>query len=238
MVPARGGSKSIAQKNLVPVCGIPLLEFGISAALSSGLCSRIICSTDDAAISECARKLGIEVDERPQLLGGDDVPVSEVAQEMLSRLGGEGGAALPAILVLVQPTSPFLTADQIGKVVAALAADSEANSAQNVTPVPHNMNAIAQREVDGNRVHFRFPKERHAAFNKQRKPPLHKFGNLVATRPSVLLEGHDFFSEPSVPVSVATPYDFDLDGPADVAMAEAILHAGLVDLPHMSGRIN
>jgi CMP-N,N'-diacetyllegionaminic acid synthase len=227
LVPARGGSKSIPLKNLVSLAGMPLLDYGVRAVQASGLVARIICSTDEDRIAARAGELGIEIDRRPAHLATDEAPVADVAREFLGRKGS------PDILILVQPTSPFLLSDHVRALLDAMARDSAAHSGQTVTSCPHNHHAWNQREVANGRVRFKFPTERAAAYNKQSKPRLFVFGNLVAVRPAALLAGEGFFAEPSVAVEIPAPYDFDLDRPGDVAAAEALLRAGAVQLPHM-----
>lgn len=232
LVPARGGSKSIPLKNLMPLAGVPLLDYGVRAAAASPRVSRIICSTDHDGIAARAAELGIEVDRRPAALATDAAPVTEVARELLGRLGA------PDVLLLVQPTSPFLLPAHIGALLDALDADPAAQSAQTVTPCPHNHHAWNQREVRDGRVRFAFAEERARAYNKQAKPPLHVFGNLIAVRGQALLEGAGFFAEPSAAVEIPPPYDFDLDGPGDAAVAAAFLSCGIVTLPHMAQQAN
>lgn len=229
LVPARGGSKSIPLKNLVPLAGVPLLDYGVRAAQAAGRLERIVCSTDDERIAARARHLGLEVDRRPVDLATDAAPVAEVAREFLQRAGA------PDLLVLVQPTSPFLLPEHVGALLDAMARDGEARSGQTVARCPHNHHAWNQREVVDGRVRFKFPAERAGAYNKQAKPVHYVFGNLVAARASALLEGEGFFAEPSVVVEIVPPYDFDLDAPGDAAIAEALLAAGTVRLPHMTG---
>jgi CMP-N-acetylneuraminic acid synthetase len=228
MVPARGGSKSIPLKNLVSLAGVPLIDYVVRAAQASGRLARIVCSTDDTEIAARARALGIEVDWRPVGLATDEAPVAEVAREFLGRVG------VPDILVLVQPTSPFLLPEHVRLLFDAMAADPAARSGQTVTVCPHNHHAWNQREIIDGHIRFRFPAERAAAYNKQTKPKHYVFGNLVAVRTSALLDGEGFFAEPSVAVEIPQPYDFDLDAPGDVAIAEALILAGVVRLPHMS----
>jgi CMP-N-acetylneuraminic acid synthetase len=227
LVPARGGSKSIPLKNLIPVAGIPLLDYGVRAVQASGLVSRIICSTDHDGIAERAKQLGIEVDRRPAPLATDDAPVADVASELLGRLGS------PELLVLIQPTSPFLLPEHIRLLLEAMTKDPAARSGQTVASCPHNHHAWNQREIENGHVRFRFQAERVAAYNKQSKPKLFVFGNLVAIRPAALLTGEGFFSEPSVAVEIRPPYDFDVDVAEDVRVAEALLVAGVVQLPHL-----
>jgi len=228
LVPARGGSKSIPLKNLVRLAGVPLLDYGVRAAQASGCVDRVICSTDDVRVTRRAQDLGIEVDPRPVSLAGDETPVADVACEFLGRRGS------PDLLLLVQPTSPFLLPAHVQALVHALAGEPAARSGQTVTLCPHNHHAWNQREVVGGRVRFRFPAERAAGYNKQSKPRLYVFGNLVGVRPSALLEGNGFFAEPSVAVDIPWPYDFDLDGPEDLTVAEALIKSGVVQLPHMT----
>lgn len=228
IVPARGGSKSIPRKNLLALGGIPLMDYGIRAAQAAGIADRIICSTDDDEIAGRAATLGIDVDERPARLATDDAAVAEVACEMLARLG------TPDLLVLVQPTSPFVRSDHIRSLVAAMGGDVAAHSGQTVSRCPHNHHAWNQREIAGGHVRFRFAEERRQAYNKQLKPALFVFGNLVAVRSSALLADRTFFAEPSLAVEIPAPYDLDVDRPEDVVVAEALLAARAVHLPHMA----
>lgn len=227
LVPARGGSKSIPLKNLLMLAGAPLIDYGVRAAAACPRVSRIICSTDHDAIARRAVELGIDVDRRPADLATDAAPVADVARELLGRIGA------PDILLLVQPTSPFLLPEHIDALIDAMAADPSARSAQTVTPCPHNHHAWNQREVRNGRVRFRFAEERARAYNKQAKPALHVFGNLIAVRGAAILEGAGFFAEPSAAVEIPSPYDFDLDKPEDAAVAAAMLSCGIVRLPHM-----
>jgi CMP-N-acetylneuraminic acid synthetase len=227
LVPARGGSKSIPDKNLAPLLGVPLLDYGVRAAQCSGCFDRIVCSTDDDRIARRAADLGIDVDRRPAHLATDTAPVADVAVEFLRRAGA------PDLLFLVQPTSAFLLPEHIQGLLAALSADTTARSGQTVSACAHNQHAWNQREVEHGRVRFRFAAERARAVNKQAKPPLYVFGNLVAATPAALFDGAGFFAEPSAAVEIPRPYDFDVDVPLDLTVAEALLTAGLVSLPHM-----
>lgn len=228
LVPARGGSKSIPYKNLVPVNGVPLLNYGIRAAQAAGCLERIVCSTDDERIAAHAVSLGIEVDRRPDHLATDEAAVADVARDFLLR---RDESSRPDIIVLIQPTSPFLLPQHVRMLTERLLGDATANSAQTVAPVPHNHHAWNQRVVEGGHVRFQFEAEREAAYNKQKKPKLFVFGNLVAVRSSALLAGQAFFAKPSLSVEIAWPYDFDLDSQPDLTLAEAIIASGLVELP-------
>ncbi len=70
-IPARGGSTSIPRKNLVQLCGKPLIAWTIEAAQRSRLLTRIVVSTDDQEIADVARQYGEPVEMRPPELCGD-----------------------------------------------------------------------------------------------------------------------------------------------------------------------
>jgi CMP-N-acetylneuraminic acid synthetase len=234
LVPARGGSRSIAMKNLVQLAGRPLIDYAIAAAKACPRIRRIVCSTDSEPIAARARALGVEISPRPPHLATDDAKVDDVARDFLA---AQPDTERPEAIVLVQPTSPFVLPDHIGELLALLETRREAASVHNVARVSHNHHAWNQRMVDAEgRVSFLFSAERKAARQKQQKPPLWVFGNLIAARSDALLRGAGFYAEPAFAQPIEPPYDFDLDGPHDVKAAEALIASGAVQLDHLTGR--
>ena len=162
LIPARGGSKSIRLKNLVPFAGRPLLDYQVLAARGSGRIERLICSTDSVKIAEHCVTLDIEVHDRPRELSGDNVPVLSVITHLLNDIDArEGGVA--ELIALLQPTSPFLLPSHIAECVDALLTHPEAASAQTVIPCPHAHHAVNQRVIEGGAVAFRYPDKRARA---------------------------------------------------------------------------
>jgi CMP-N,N'-diacetyllegionaminic acid synthase len=219
LIPARGGSKGVPHKNIAPLLGQPLLRFVIEAGRAARGLGRMFCSTDDAAIAAVAAKLDVGVVERPADLAGDDSPVLAAIVHFLDGLGVREGR-VPAAVVLLQPTSPFLLPEHIEACLDGLERHPAAQSAQTVTSVPHNMHAFNQREFDGPFVRFRFEAERNFAYNRQRKPVLYGFGNLYVTRSQALLSGEQVYAKPSFAVEIPPEYALELDSPADFAAAE------------------
>lgn len=227
-VPARGGSKAIPLKNLADLGGRPLMDYCIEAAKSSGIFERIICSTEHAGIAEHARALGIEHDQRPLDLCGDEVSTRAVILEFLQRHRDD----LPDLLFIVEPTSPFLRPRDIAALLEEMRRNTAAVTGQTVARPPHTHHAWNQREMRDGQVRFIF-EERKKVFAKQNKPVLYIFGNLIACRAAELLAGGDVFAEPSVGVEIEWPYDINIDYPNDLILANALLAAGLVNLPHI-----
>lgn len=121
IVPARGGSKRVPRKNVRPLAGRPLIEWSLRAALDSGVCADVLVSTDDAEIAEVARRGGALVPWlRPAELSHDTAGTAPVLTHALAwyeQAHGEVDA-----VVLLQPTSPFRTADSVRAACATFAA--------------------------------------------------------------------------------------------------------------------
>ena len=228
-IPARGGSRSIPLKNLLSLRGRPLIEYGIRASLACKQLKRLVCSSDHEEILRTARDLGVETDLRASELSEDDSPVASVAREFLLRQ-----SEIPEILVLIQPTSPFLLPEHIDMLLDTFERQPEIKSAHTVTPCSHNAHAWNQRFIDERgRIEFLFAEERKQAYNKQRKPELHIFGNLIGARSAAILQGDGFYAEPVAGIPIPSAYGFDLDSPQDINSAEALLLSGEIALPHM-----
>lgn len=113
LIPARGGSKGIIGKNIVPFCGKPLIAWTIEAALSSGVIDRLVVSTDDHKIADTAIRCGAEVPfMRPDDLATDSTPSCAVIDHATKALGLKGN------VVLLQPTSPLRSAEDISNCVS------------------------------------------------------------------------------------------------------------------------
>lgn len=87
IIPARGGSKRIPRKNLLPFDGVPMIVRSIRTALDSGLFERVVVSTDDAEIAELALAHGAQVPFlRPAELADDFTGTAAVIVHALQQL--------------------------------------------------------------------------------------------------------------------------------------------------------
>jgi CMP-N-acetylneuraminic acid synthetase len=106
LIPARAGSKRVAHKNIAPLAGHPLIAYTISAALDSGVFSRVVVSTDSEEYAVIARHYGAEVPFlRPAEFAGDKSPDIEWILHALKHLRNAQGEAYPCF-ALLRPTSP------------------------------------------------------------------------------------------------------------------------------------
>jgi N-acylneuraminate cytidylyltransferase len=106
LIPARAGSKRIADKNIRPLAGHPLIAYTISSALQSQVFSAVIVSTDSLLYGDIAGHYGAEVPHlRPSELAGALSPDIEWVEYTLRRLQ-ENGRDYDCFSIL-RPTSPF-----------------------------------------------------------------------------------------------------------------------------------
>ncbi|TAK12394.1 MAG: acylneuraminate cytidylyltransferase family protein [Anaerolineae bacterium] len=132
LIPARGGSKSIPRKNILPFAGHPLIAWSIAAGCAADTVTRVVVSTDDEEIAAVAREYGAETPfMRPAEHSQDnttDLPVFLHALEWLAEHEGYS----PDIVVQLRPTSPFRRLWHIDEAVKALAARPEADACRTV----------------------------------------------------------------------------------------------------------
>lgn len=103
IIPARGGSKRIPEKNIQLFGGIPLLVHSIRYAQAhTDIIEAIYVSTDDAAIKAIALQHGAQVIDRPEALSGDLEPTVTALQHVLDTIAFE-----VENVVLLQPTNPL-----------------------------------------------------------------------------------------------------------------------------------
>ena len=101
IIPARGGSKRIPRKNVMPFRGRPMIGWTIEAALESGVFDTVLVSTDDAEIAEIARAEGAEVPFLRNVHADDHSPVSEAIITALQQAERHYGKSFSSVTQLM-----------------------------------------------------------------------------------------------------------------------------------------
>ena len=117
IIPARGGSKGIPKKNIIPLRGKPLIQYTIDAAQESKYIDKVFLSSDCEEIISVSRGLGLDTEyKRPEYLADDHATTSDVVLDALKWLKEKKGYLPDAVLVL-QPTSPLRNSEDIDKAI-------------------------------------------------------------------------------------------------------------------------
>lgn len=126
IIPARGGSKSIKRKNIKLILGIPMVCYSIDACKKSKYITRFVVSTEDAEIKQICQDYGAEVIDRPIELAQDETKTAPVMLHAVDVLEKQGYKA--DYITLIQPTSPFRTAEFIDSAVEFMFSKPECDS--------------------------------------------------------------------------------------------------------------
>lgn len=222
LIPARGGSKGIPGKNIKNIAGKPLIAWTIESALKSKTCSRLIVTTDDEKIARVAREWGADVPFiRPKILATDTSTSISVVEHALKWLE-ENEQKFPEYIMLLQPTSPLRTRDDIcncvdiarTKKAIAVVSVCEAN------PHPYIVKKISETGTLENFIPMEKVYDR-----RQDMPPAYALnGALYLNRCDSLLSTHSFTPDGTLPYIMPKERSIDIDSPLDFQIAEFLLN--------------
>jgi CMP-N,N'-diacetyllegionaminic acid synthase len=231
LIPARSGSKSIRDKNIVPFRGIPLLAHSIRHALESKCISRVIVSTDSEEYASIAREYGAETPFiRPKNIATDralDVDVFLHALNWLERKQ----QFLPEICVHLRPTYPIRNPSDIDNAIRLLQEDKTADSIRSISPSPHTPYKMWKME-DGRVLVPVIASEIPEAYNMPRQELPETYihnGCIDVVRSSVITEKHSMTG--SKILGYMMDENFDIDDIKDFEYAAASV------LPSLKGKI-
>lgn len=112
IIPARGGSKQVPRKNVLPVGGVPLIQRAVATALGSDLIDRVVVTTDDREIADLARAAGARIVDRPAALAGDSASSEAALLHAVEALADDA-----EVIVFLQATSPFIDARALDRAI-------------------------------------------------------------------------------------------------------------------------
>ncbi len=214
LIPARGGSKGIPRKNVRLLGGKPLIAWTINEAEKSNYIDRLIVSTDDTEIAETARNWGAEVPfMRPAELASDTARGIDVVLHAIRELPRYD------VVVLLQPTSPFRTVEDIDGAIQLWTKTGD--SVVGVTE--SSMSPYWMYSLGGNgQLTELFPKPPSA--NRQDLPSAYVLNGAIYTASADNVRKYESFLRP-VARAYVMPVDrsVDLDSPFDWEYAEYLV---------------
>lgn len=227
IIPARGGSKGIPRKNIVPIAGKPLVAYSIEHALASRYIERVIVSTDDDDIAKVGTSYGAEVPFiRPAELSGDIVLDLPVFQHALAWLE-EHANYKPDIIVHLRPTSPLRVAGQIDEAIELLMANPSADSVRSVSvPGQHPYRMFTVAEDGFLRPLLKTEYKEPYLLRRQELPSVYWYNCVIdVTRYKTILEKQSMTGDYILPYIMDSKLVVDIDSPTDLLVAEAKIRA-------------
>lgn len=216
IIPARGGSKGIPRKNILPIAGKPLIAWMIEAAISAKSVGAVYVSTDCPEIAKVAREYGASIIWRPAELSGD---FSSSESAILHALETQyPGPTRPPITVFLQCTAPLTTASDIDGTIEALIS-KDADTAIAVSEFHY---FLWEMDEDGNLQGINHNKAIRK-MRQERKKQFIENGSVYAMRTTGFLNHkHRFFGKTAHYV-VPHSRTIEIDEPLDINIAETLL---------------
>ena len=221
VVPARGGSKGIPNKNLAMLCGRPLLAYTADAVRHSRRIRRAVVSTENDAIAEEARRLGLDVPfMRPEALAADDTPMLPVLQHALAEVRRQGFE--PDAIVLLQPTSPLRRAEHVDAAIELLERTG-ADSVVSVIEVPHQFNPVSMLSLEGDRLRPFLERDVPATRRQDKPRAFARNGPAVLVSRAHTIDSGSLYGSDCRPLVMRPEESLDIDSPWDLTVAEYAL---------------
>jgi len=225
IIPARGGSKGIPNKNSVDVAGKPLIQYTIEAALKSKCLDRFIISTDDKKIVKVGKNCGVKVPfMRPGELAQDDTPAIDVVLHTLDWLK-QNNSYEPDVVVYLQPTSPLRTEKHIDEAIR-LYVNKHADTVVSVIEVPHNFSPYKLLKLDQEKL-VDFWKEPidFNRYQRQEVPKLYARNGpaILITKTDVIRKEKTFYGAKVLPFIMSKEVSIDIDDELDLRLVSLLL---------------
>lgn len=135
IIPARGGSKRIPNKNIKDFCGLPMLGHAINIAQAAGIFNVIHVSTDSTDIADIAEKYGHKpLFSRPNILSDDQAPMMEAIKFVVEEYEKRG--VFYDTVVLLYATSPLTDSNDLVKACAQFEKEDKVKALLAVTSYP------------------------------------------------------------------------------------------------------
>ena len=215
VITARGGSKRIPRKNILPFLGKPILAYSIEAAINSGEFDEVMVSTDDEEIAGIAVMYGAEVPFlRSEKTSNDYATTVDVLMEVLEEYEKRGEHF--DILCCIYPTAPFITDIKLNEALNKLM-ESDADT---LLPVV-SFSYPPQRALimEGEYLTFKYP-EFSFSRSQDLTPHFHDAGQFYIMKTEAFLENKSIMKGKIIPYELPETEVQDIDNMTDWQIAE------------------
>lgn len=217
IIPARGGSKGVLRKNIRDLAGKPLIAWTIEEAKKSKFADRIILSSEDAEIIQVAKHYGCEVPFiRPKELAQDCTPGIDIVLHAIEQCPGY------EYVVLLQPTSPLRTVDDIDGCIQFFL-DNHADSSVTLKEVDESPYWMYTKNDEGQLTNL--IKQDLLITRRQDLPKVYALNGAVYVAKTEFIKTHkSFLTESTSGYVMPKERSYDIDTMKDFRICEEILN--------------
>lgn len=219
VIPARGGSKGIPNKNIVDLCGKPLIAYSIEEALKTKYIDKVIVSTDSEKIKDISLKWGADLPfMRSNELSSDSAKSIDVVLNCLEYFNNVD--EYYDYVILLQPTSPLRNCKDIDD---ALEMIINKNGSSLVSVCPVEQNPVLMRTIENDRMN-EIVNCQNDNLRRQELPEFYIFnGAIYINSVDMLYNEKAFVNENTIPYVMDKNKSIDIDEPKDIVLAEFFL---------------
>ena len=217
IIPARSGSKGLKDKNIIDLCGKPLIAYSIEAALETGLFDHVIVSTDSEHYAEIAQHYGAEVMMRGEALSNDKATTFMVLEDILKNRLQES----IDYFVLLQPTSPLRTSKHITEAIEKF--ESKIEHFEFLVSMKEAEHAkVLVNPIDDDESLKYFDTD-FSNYRRQGYKDYSPNGAIFIAKPDSYLEQKHFFGAKALSYIMSAEDSVDIDGALDLIIAKSII---------------
>ena len=222
IIPARSGSKGLKDKNIIDLCGKPLIAYSIEAALETSLFDHVIVSTDSEHYAEIAQHYGAEVMMRGEALSNDKATTFMVLEDILKNRLQES----IDYFVLLQPTSPLRTSKHITEAIEKFESKIEYfDFLVSMKEAEHAKVLVNPIDDDESLKYFDTD---FSHYRRQGYKDYSPNGAIFIAKPDSYLEQKHFFGAKALSYIMSAEDSVDIDGALDLVVANAIMKKSLL----------
>ena len=216
IIPARSGSKGLKDKNVMDLCGKPLMAYSIEAAVESKAFDRVIVSTDSERYGKIARQYGAAVMYRGERLSQDNATTFMVLEDLLQKIKRDFD-----YFVLLQPTSPLRNNRHIAEAVALFEAHyGQFDFLVSVKEAEHAGVLVKPIDTDQSLKYFDTD---FSDYRRQNRKEYSPNGAIFMAKPEAYLTRKHFFGPRSLAYRMSKIDSIDIDDIYDYEFAKTVM---------------
>jgi CMP-N,N'-diacetyllegionaminic acid synthase len=222
IIPARGGSKGLAGKNIKALCGKPLIAWTIQVALKSRFIDELVVSTDSPQIADIARVAGAAAPFlRPAELATDKTPTIDVVIHVLNYFSANKTQAFDYV-VLLEPTSPLREDDDIDNMLLKLHERTESFDAI-VSVGEVNEHPSIMKKLSGDAIEPFCAELQMTTRRQDNQPAFFPYGVAYIAKTQSLLAEHTFYAKRCTYYRIKRYQNYEIDDIYDFLAVENIM---------------
>jgi len=219
IIPARGGSKGLIGKNLISLNKKPLIAWTIEASLNSQFITTTVVTSDDQKILETALQYGVKSINRPKELATDTAKIEDVIFHTIGEMDKQELSI--EYIILLQPTSPLRTSDDIDDAFETL---FRSNATNLISLKPYD-NKILKCFVKNKKGWIQGISNNSYPFSRRQDLPdvYMSNGAIYITRKDMFIKNKSLISNKTIPYIMTQNKSIDIDSKNDLITAERIM---------------